>query len=180
MRAGIINEHECIYCILFNNYVYWRWLIPYGHHQNLINLLQRSDLHGGKHKNGSIQCWMFWKTATKTEMANEGQKGHQRPELQKIFDFIDIQCKIIHKWECNTLRKICEWVITKPLYALYQTQLLNRPCSYLIPVVVVVDVVVVVVLVVNPRNLVAVVVVVVVVVVGFGKHSHICKYYKIS
>jgi hypothetical protein len=26
----------------------------------------------------------------------------QRPELQKIIDFINIQCKIINKWECNT------------------------------------------------------------------------------
>ena len=34
-------------------------------------------------------------------MANEGQKGHQRQELQKIINFIDIQCKIVYKWECN-------------------------------------------------------------------------------
>ena len=59
MRAGIINEHECIYCILFNNYVYWRWLIPYGHHRNLINLLQRSDLHGGKHIAETLLCKMI-------------------------------------------------------------------------------------------------------------------------
>ena len=30
------------------------------------------------------------------------KKVHQRPELQKIIDFMDIQCKIINKWECNT------------------------------------------------------------------------------
>ena len=43
---------------------------------------------------------------TKDKKANEGQKGHQRPELQKIIDFINIQCKIINKWECNT-KKVC-------------------------------------------------------------------------
>jgi hypothetical protein len=30
----------------------------------------------------------------------KAKKGHQRPELQKINDFINIQCKIINKWEC--------------------------------------------------------------------------------
>ena len=44
-------------CILFNNYVYWRWLTPYGHHWNLINLLQRSDLQGGKHNTTSMMRW---------------------------------------------------------------------------------------------------------------------------
>jgi hypothetical protein len=32
------------------------------------------------------------------------KKGHQRPELQNIIDFINIQCKIINKWECNTVK----------------------------------------------------------------------------
>ena len=36
----------------------------------------------------------------------KAKKGHQRPELQKIIDFMDIQCKIINKWEFNT-RKLC-------------------------------------------------------------------------
>ncbi len=36
----------------------------------------------------------------------KAKKGHQRPELQKLIDFINIQCKIINKWECNT-KKIC-------------------------------------------------------------------------
>ena len=36
----------------------------------------------------------------------KAKKGHQRPELQKIIDFINIQCKIINKWECK-LRKSC-------------------------------------------------------------------------
>jgi hypothetical protein len=36
----------------------------------------------------------------------KAKKGHQRPELQKIIDFINIQCKIINKWECNTKKKL--------------------------------------------------------------------------
>jgi len=36
----------------------------------------------------------------------KAKKGHQRPEPQKIIDFINIQCKIINKWECNTKKKL--------------------------------------------------------------------------
>ena len=36
----------------------------------------------------------------------KAKKGHQRPELEKIIDLMDIQCKIINKYECNT-KKIC-------------------------------------------------------------------------
>ena len=32
----------------------------------------------------------------------KAKKGHQRPKLQKIIDFINIKCKIINKWEGNT------------------------------------------------------------------------------
>ena len=34
------------------------------------------------------------------------KKGHQRPKLQKIIDFINIQCKIVNKWEGNTDKKL--------------------------------------------------------------------------
>ena len=36
----------------------------------------------------------------------KAKKGHQRPEHQKIMDFMDIQCKIINKWGFNA-RKLC-------------------------------------------------------------------------
>ena len=36
----------------------------------------------------------------------KAKKGHQRPEHQKIIDFINIQCKIINKWECNTKKNL--------------------------------------------------------------------------
>jgi hypothetical protein len=36
----------------------------------------------------------------------KAKKGHQRPELQKIIGFINIQCKNINKWECITKKKL--------------------------------------------------------------------------
>ena len=36
----------------------------------------------------------------------KAKTGHQRPILQKIIDFINIQCKIINKWEGNTEKKL--------------------------------------------------------------------------
>ena len=36
----------------------------------------------------------------------KAKKDHQRPDLQKIIDFIKIPCKIIIKWECNTKKKL--------------------------------------------------------------------------
>ena len=36
----------------------------------------------------------------------KAKKGHQRTELQKIIDFINNQCKIINKLECDTKKKL--------------------------------------------------------------------------
>ena len=36
----------------------------------------------------------------------KAKKGHQWSDLQKIIDFINIPCKIINKWECNTKKKL--------------------------------------------------------------------------
>ena len=46
------------------------------------------------------------KNSSKAKKTKKAKKGHQRPKLQKIIDFMDIQCKIINKWDCNTM-KIC-------------------------------------------------------------------------
>ena len=37
----------------------------------------------------------------------KAKKGHKRPKLPKIIDFINNQCKIINKWECDTKKKGC-------------------------------------------------------------------------
>ena len=36
----------------------------------------------------------------------KAKKGHKRPDLQKIINFINISFKIINKWECNTKKKL--------------------------------------------------------------------------
>ena len=36
----------------------------------------------------------------------KAKKGHQWSDLQKIIDFINIPCKTMYKYECNTIKKL--------------------------------------------------------------------------
>ena len=46
----------------------------------------------------------------------KAKKDHQRPELQKVIDFINIQCKIINKWKCNTKKNNSAYSLVPRLY----------------------------------------------------------------
>ena len=43
--------------------------------------------------------------ATKAKKANEGQERPAKSKTSKLFDIINIQCKIINKCECNPKKR---------------------------------------------------------------------------
>ena len=77
------------------SFVNWFWHLIVGNRSIGLNSYQQRPV--------------FKKNCQRPQMSKrpmKTKKGHQRPELQKIIDFIKIQCKIINKWEYNTKKNL--------------------------------------------------------------------------
>ena len=88
------TNHSDSHCWI--SFVNWFWHLIVGNRSIGLNFYQQRPVFALK----------FFQRPQRSKRPMKARKGHQRPELQKIIDFINIQCKIINKWECNTKKKL--------------------------------------------------------------------------
>ena len=86
--------HSDLECLgTFGN---WFWDRIVGNRSIVLNFLQQSPVFVLKN----------YPRPQRPKRPVKAKKGHQRPKLPKIIDFINNQCKIINKWECDTKKKL--------------------------------------------------------------------------